>query len=56
MTWHPRRLFSSAVYNDSFTAHTPPEILNTPLEGVVLLMKTMQIDQVRHQSAEIVLC
>ena len=40
------RLFSSAVYNDKFSAHTPPEILNTPLEGVVLLMKAMQIEQV----------
>lgn len=40
------RLFSSAVFNDTFAAHTPPEILNTPLEGVVLLMKAMQIEQV----------
>ncbi len=40
------RLFSSAVYNDQFAAHTAPEILNTPLDGVVLLMKAMQIEQV----------
>lgn len=41
------RLFSSAHYNDTFPRHTPPEILNTPLEGVVLLLKAMSVDKVR---------
>ena len=40
------RLFSSAVYNDAFSAHTPPEIMNTALEGVVLVMKAMGIEKV----------
>ena len=41
------RLYSSAHYNDTFPRHTPPEILNTPLEGVVLLLKAMSVDKVR---------
>ena len=41
------RLFSSAHYNDTFPRHTPPEILNTLLEGVVLLLKAMSVDKVR---------
>ena len=40
------RLYSSAHYNDTFPKHTPPEILNTPLEGVVLLLKAMAVDKV----------
>ena len=40
------RLFSSAVYNDQFEQHTPPEILNTALDGVILVMKAMGIDKV----------
>ena len=40
------RLFSSAVYNDAFAEHTPPEIMNTALEGVVLVMKAMGIEKV----------
>lgn len=40
------RLFSSAVFNDEFENHSPPEILNTALEGVVLVMKAMSIDKV----------
>jgi len=42
----PARLFSSAVFNDTFIEHTPPEILNTALEGVVLVMKAMGIEKV----------
>lgn len=41
------RLFSSAVYNDQFAQHTPPEILNTSLDGVILNMKAMGIEKVR---------
>lgn len=40
------RLYSSAHFNDTFPAHTPPEILNTSLEGLVLLMKAMHVDKV----------
>lgn len=43
---HTYRLFSSAHFNDTFPRHTPPEILNTPLEGVVLSMKKMGVDKV----------
>lgn len=41
------------MYNDHFAPHTPPEIVNTSLEGVVLLMKAMHIDQV---STELEFC
>ena len=40
------RLFSSAHFNDTFPQHTPPEILNTALEGVVLSMKALGVDKV----------
>ena len=40
------RLYSSAHFNDTFPAHTPPEILNTSLEGLVLFMKAMHVDKV----------
>ena len=43
---HCYRLFSSAHFNDTFPEHTPPEILNTAREGVVLLMKSMGVDKV----------
>ena len=43
---HCYRLFSSAHFNDTFPEHTPPEIVNTPLEGVVLVMKAMGVDKV----------
>lgn len=43
---HTYRLYSSAHFNDTFPRHTPPEILNTPLEGVVLSMKKMGVDKV----------
>ncbi|KAL0028238.1 hypothetical protein WJX79_003509 [Trebouxia sp. C0005] len=45
---HCYRLYSSAHFNDTFPAHTPPEILNTSLEGLVLLMKAMHVDKVPH--------
>ncbi|KAK9861901.1 hypothetical protein WJX84_008573 [Apatococcus fuscideae] len=45
---HCYRLYSSAHYNDTFPKHTPPEILNTALEGVVLLLKAMAVDKVEN--------
>ena len=48
-----RRLYSSAHYNDTFPKHTPPEILNAPLEGVVLLLKAMSVDKVRLPDSEL---
>eukprot|EP00798_Chlamydomonas_sp_ICE-L_P031096 gene31095-6225_t len=42
---HAYRLFSSAVFNDTFPVHTPPEILNTALEGVVLALKNLGVDK-----------
>jgi ATP-dependent RNA helicase DHX37/DHR1 len=44
---HVYRLFSSAHFNDNFKQHSDPEIVNTPLEGVVLLLKAMGVDKVR---------
>ena len=41
------RLYSSAFFNDTFPEHTPPEIVNSPLEGVVLTMKSIGIDKVQ---------
>lgn len=43
---HVYRLYSSAHFNDSFKQHTDPEIANTSLEGVVLLLKAMGVDKV----------
>lgn len=34
------------MFNDQFAKHSPPEILNTALEGVVLVMKAMGIEKV----------
>ena len=45
---HCYRLFSSAVFKDLFPAHTPPEIANTALDGVVLSMWAMGLPKVRH--------
>ncbi|KAG2499784.1 hypothetical protein HYH03_002081 [Edaphochlamys debaryana] len=45
---HTYRLFSSAHFNDTFPDHSPPEILNTSLEGVVLVMKAMGVDRVHN--------
>ena len=44
----PRRLFSSAHFNDTFPQHSPPEILNAPLEGLVLQMKALGVDRVAN--------
>ncbi|GFR51443.1 hypothetical protein Agub_g13736, partial [Astrephomene gubernaculifera] len=45
---HTYRLFSSAHFNDTFPDHSPPEIVNTSLEGVVLVMKSMGVDKVHN--------
>ena len=38
---HCYRLYSSAVYERDFAEHTAPEILRTPVEGVVLQLKSL---------------
>ncbi|ORY32326.1 P-loop containing nucleoside triphosphate hydrolase protein [Naematelia encephala] len=43
---HCYRLYSSALYEDHFEKFAKPEILRMPIEGVVLQMKSMNIDQV----------
>ncbi|CAG8530050.1 13771_t:CDS:10, partial [Acaulospora colombiana] len=45
---HCYRLYSSAVYNDQFQQYTTPEIHRMPIEGVVLQMKSMNIDNVAN--------
>ena len=43
---HCYRLYSSALFEDHFAKFAKPEILRMPIEGVVLQMKSMNIDQV----------
>lgn len=43
---HCYRLYSSAVFERDFTQFTDPEILQMPIEGVVLQMKGMNIERV----------
>lgn len=43
---HCYRLYSSAVYEGQFAEYTDPEILRTPIEGVVLQMKSMGLHNV----------
>lgn len=43
---HCYRLYSSAVYERDFTEHTEPEISRTPVEGVVLQMKSMGLQHI----------
>ncbi|KAI9789891.1 MAG: putative ATP-dependent RNA helicase DHR1 [Candelina submexicana] len=43
---HCYRLYSSAVYERDFEEHTEPEILRTPIEGVVLQLKGMNLQNV----------
>ncbi|KAK0559430.1 putative ATP-dependent RNA helicase DHR1 [Tilletia horrida] len=45
---HAYRLYSSAMYEDHFEEFSSPEIVRTPVEGLVLQMKAMNIDQVTH--------
>ncbi|KAI1911748.1 putative ATP-dependent RNA helicase DHR1 [Ophidiomyces ophidiicola] len=43
---HCYRLYSSAVFEDAFAEYTEPEILRTPIEGVVLQMKSMGLHHI----------
>ncbi|KAF9220938.1 P-loop containing nucleoside triphosphate hydrolase protein [Gyrodon lividus] len=43
---HCYRLYSSALFEHYFDSFSQPEILRTPIEGVVLQMKSMNIDAV----------
>ncbi|KAJ5570223.1 ATP-dependent RNA helicase DHR1 [Penicillium hispanicum] len=43
---HCYRLYSSAVFEGDFAEYTDPEILRTPIEGVVLQMKSMGLHNV----------
>jgi ATP-dependent RNA helicase DHX37/DHR1 len=43
---HCYRLYSSAIYEADFEEYTEPEILRTPIEGVVLQMKSMGLHNV----------
>lgn len=45
---HCYRLYSSAVYERDFVEHADPEILRTPMENVVLQLKSMGIERVAH--------
>ncbi|KAJ2453454.1 putative ATP-dependent RNA helicase DHR1 [Coemansia sp. RSA 2336] len=45
---HCYRLFSSAVFNDQFALFSEPEVLRMPIEGVVLQMKAMNMDNVTN--------
>ena len=43
---HCYRIYSTAVFANKMPKHPTPEILRTPLESVVLLMKHLRIDHV----------
>lgn len=43
---HCYRLYSSAVYERDFVEHTKPEILRMPVEGVVLQLKSMDLQHI----------
>ncbi|KAJ2644646.1 putative ATP-dependent RNA helicase DHR1 [Coemansia sp. RSA 1694] len=45
---HCYRIFSSAVFNDQFARFSAPEVLRLPIEGVVLQMKAMNLDNVAN--------
>ena len=45
---HCYRLYSSAIFESCFEAHSQPEILRMPIEGIVLQMKSMNIDSVAN--------
>ena len=45
---HCYRLYSSAVFENYFDKHTQPEILRMPIEGIILQMKSMNIDAVAN--------
>ncbi|KAG5437605.1 hypothetical protein PCANB_000642 [Pneumocystis canis] len=43
---HCYRLYSSAFFDREFSMYSKPEILRMPIEGVVLKMKSMNIDNI----------
>jgi ATP-dependent RNA helicase DHX37/DHR1 len=43
---HCYRLYSSAIFNDTFPEFTQPEICRAPIEGLILLLKSMGIVKV----------
>ncbi|MCJ1312021.1 putative ATP-dependent RNA helicase DHR1 [Agyrium rufum] len=43
---HCYRLYSSAVYERDFDEHPEPEILRSPVEGVVLQLKSMDLQNI----------
>ncbi|CAG7828649.1 unnamed protein product [Allacma fusca] len=45
---HCYRLFSSAVFEHEFQEYSTPEIKARPVDDMVLLMKSMSIDQVKN--------
>lgn len=45
---HCYRFYSSAVYERDFAEHTVPEILRMPVEGVVLQLKSMDLQHVAN--------
>ncbi|CAF2078328.1 unnamed protein product [Rotaria magnacalcarata] len=45
---HCYRLYSSAIYNDSFAEYTAPEIVRKPVEDLVLQLKTLKIDRLAN--------
>ncbi|KAI8323975.1 P-loop containing nucleoside triphosphate hydrolase protein [Martensiomyces pterosporus] len=45
---HCYRIYSSAVFNDQFPRFSEPEIMRMPIEGVVLQMKAMNLDNVTN--------
>ncbi|ESQ56354.1 hypothetical protein EUTSA_v10024243mg [Eutrema salsugineum] len=45
---HCYRLYSSAVFSNIFDESSPPEITKVPVDGVVLLMKSMNIPKVEN--------
>jgi len=45
---HCYRMYSSAVFNDTFRQDSPPEILQRPIEDVLLTMKSMEIHDVER--------
>ena len=44
---HCYRLYSSAMFNDTFAPHIAPEILQRPIEDLFLNMKAMYIERVQ---------
>ncbi|XP_026808352.1 probable ATP-dependent RNA helicase kurz [Rhopalosiphum maidis] len=45
---HCYRLFSSALFNDEFPEWNLPEIQTTPIDNVILQMKSMKIDKITN--------